>query len=84
MSVKLFVGNLSIDTTTEELRDLFAGVGEVRSCQVITDRDTGRSKGFGFIEMDSEASANAAKQKLTGQDLRGCALKVADATLRAV
>jgi cold-inducible RNA-binding protein len=79
MSAKLFVGNLSFETTSDEIRDLFSEVGPVESCQVITDRDTGRSKGFGFVEMNSKAEANAAKAKLDGQDLHGRALKVDEA-----
>ena len=79
MSAKLFVGNLSFETTSDEIRDLFSEVGPVDSCQVIMDRDTGRSKGFGFVEMSSKAEADAAKQKLDGQDLHGRALKVDEA-----
>ena len=79
MSAKLFVGNLSFDTTSDEIRDLFSEVGPVESCQVITDRDTGRSKGFGFVEMNSKAEANTAKEKFDGQDLHGRALKVDEA-----
>jgi len=79
MSAKLFVGNLSFETTSDEIRDLFSEVGPVESCQVITDRDTGRSKGFGFVEMNSAAEASAAKSKFDGQDLHGRALKVDDA-----
>jgi cold-inducible RNA-binding protein len=79
MSAKLFVGNLSFETTSDEIRDLFSEVGPVESCQVITDRDTGRSKGFGFVEMNSKAEANTAKEKFDGQDLHGRALKVDEA-----
>ena len=79
MSAKLFVGNLSYETTSDEIRDLFSEVGPVESCQVITDRETGRSKGFGFVEMNSKAEANAAKVKFDGQDLHGRALKVDEA-----
>jgi RNA recognition motif-containing protein len=79
MSAKLFVGNLSFETTSDEVRDLFSEVGTVESCQVITDRDTGRSKGFGFVEMNSRAEANTAKEKFNGQDLHGRALKVDEA-----
>jgi len=82
MSAKLFVGNLSPDTTGDELRDLFSEVGEVDSCQLITDRDSGRSKGFAFIEMTSTDSANSAKEKFNGQDLHGKPLKVNDAKPR--
>ena len=82
MSAKLFVGNLSPDTTGDELRTLFGEVGVVESCNVITDRDTGRSKGFAFVQMDSTETANAAKEKLNGLDLRGLALKVDEAKPR--
>jgi cold-inducible RNA-binding protein len=83
MSARLFVGNLSHDTTSDEIRDLFSEVGPVESCQVITDRDTGSSKGFGFVEMNSKASADAAKAKFDGQELRGRALKVDEAKPRS-
>lgn len=76
MSAKLFVGNLSPDTTSDELRALFSEVGGVDSCQLIMGPDTGRSKGFGFIEMNSVESADAAKEKLNGQVLNGRTLKV--------
>ena len=79
MSVKLFVGNLSTDTSGDDLRNLFSEVGVVESCQVITDRDTGRSKGFAFIEMNSLEAADTAKEKLNGHVLQGQALKVNDA-----
>ena len=82
MSARLFVGNLSHDTTSDEIRDLFSEVGPVESCQVITDRDTGSSKGFGFVEMDSKPNADAAKAKFDGQDLHGRALKVDEAKPR--
>jgi cold-inducible RNA-binding protein len=82
MSAKLFVGNLSSDTTGDELRTLFSGAGAVESCQLITDRDSGASKGFAFIEMDSRDNANSAKEKFNGQDLHGRALKVDDAKPR--
>jgi RNA recognition motif-containing protein len=78
----LFVGNLSHDTSSDELSTLFSTVGVVESCQLITDRDTGRSKGFGFIEMNSIEAADAAKEKFNGQDLHGRALKVNDAKPR--
>jgi RNA recognition motif-containing protein len=82
MSAKLFVGNLSNDTSSDELNALFSEVGVVQSCQLITDRDSGRSKGFGFIEMNSKEEAEAAKTKLNGQELHGRALKVNDAKPR--
>ena len=75
---RLFVGNLSADTSSEDLRALFSGAGQVESCQLITDRDTGRSKGFGFIEMNSKEAADAAREKFSGRDLHGRALKVSE------
>ena len=82
MSAKLFVGNLSPDTTGDELRALFSEAGEVDSCHLITDRDSGRSKGFAFIEMNTQDIANAAKEKFNGRDLHGKPLKVNDAKPR--
>lgn len=79
MSAKLFVGNLSFETTSDEIRDLFSEAGAVESCQVITDRDTGRSKGFGFVEMNSKTDAQTAREKFNGRDLHGRALKVDEA-----
>jgi RNA recognition motif-containing protein len=84
MSAKLFVGNLSFETTSDEIRDLFSEVGPVESCQVITDRDTGRSKGFGFVEMNSKAEASTAREKFNGHDLHGRALKVDEAKPKIV
>ena len=71
MSAKLFVGNLSFDTTSDEIRDLFSEVGPVESCQVITDRDTGRSKGFGFVEMNSRRRLMQPKKNSTGKTCTG-------------
>jgi cold-inducible RNA-binding protein len=82
MSAKLFIGNLSNDTSSNELSTLFSAVGVVESCQLITDRESGRSKGFGFIEMNSKEAADAAKERFNGQDLHGRALKVNDAKPR--
>ena len=79
MSVRLYVGNLSNETSGDDLRALFGEVGKVESCQLITDRETGRSKGFAFVEMDSIESGDAAKERLNGKDLHGQALKVNDA-----
>jgi len=67
MSKKLYVGNLSYRTTENTLRTLFAEFGEVQSVNVITDRETGRSKGFGFVEMDTEQAAAAATAALNGK-----------------
>jgi cold-inducible RNA-binding protein len=82
MQVRLFVGNLSAETTSAEIRDLFSAVGVVESCQVITSRETGHSKGFGFVEMDSREAANAVKEKFNGHDLHGKTLKVDEAKPR--
>lgn len=68
MSIKLFVRDLSPGMTGDELRDLFIGVGGVESCQLMSDRDTGRSKGFGFIEMNSKEAAEAVKQRFNGRE----------------
>lgn len=67
MSKKLYVGNLSYDVTSEDLRALFATHGAVQSADVIEDRDAGRSKGFGFVEMSSDDEAAAAINALNGQ-----------------
>jgi len=67
MSKKLYVGNLSYRTTENTLRTLFAEFGEVQSVNVITDRETGRSKGFAFVEMDTEQAATAATAALNGK-----------------
>ncbi len=69
MATNLFVGGLPYETTQEELAKLFAGCGSVASVKLIMDRDTGRSKGFGFIEMATEAEAQAAIKKLNGSTL---------------
>lgn len=82
MSAKLYVGNLSPETTGDELRTLFSEVGAVESCQLIMGPETGRSKGFGFIEMNSIEAADAAKEKFNGQELHGRALKINDAKPR--
>jgi RNA recognition motif-containing protein len=82
MSVKLFVGNLTQETTSTEIRDLFSAVGVVESCRLIADQETGRSKGFGFVEMNSREAADAAKEKLNGHTLHGKTLKVNEAKPR--
>lgn len=79
MAKKLFVGGLSWDTTDATLRDLFAQAGTVVSANVITDKFTGKSRGFGFVEMATDAEAEEAKQKLNGQQLDGRAITVNDA-----
>ena len=82
MPVKLFVGNLPQEATSTEIRDLFSTAGAVESCQLITDRETGRSKGFGFVEMNSREAANVAKEKFNGHNLHGKTLKVDEAKPR--
>ena len=76
---KIYVGNLSFNTTEDQLRDLFAAHGEVDSVSLITDRVTGRPRGFGFVEMPDDAAAQAAIEALNGQDLSGRALTVNEA-----
>jgi RNA recognition motif-containing protein len=66
MGKKLYVGSISFNATEESLQDLFSSIGEVESVKIITDRDTGRSKGFGFIEMSSEEDAKKAIEQLNG------------------
>jgi cold-inducible RNA-binding protein len=76
MATKLFVGKLSFDTTSESLQSLFAEYGTVISAQVIMDRDSGRSKGFGFVEMEDQAAAQAAIDALNGNEFEGRAIVV--------
>jgi len=76
MGSKLYVGNLSYDVTGSDLQSLFQSHGTVESAEVIADRDTGRSKGFGFVQMASESEAQAAIAALHGQDHAGRALTV--------
>ncbi len=80
--MKLYVGNLSYDTNDAELRDLFVPYGEPDSAKVITDRDTGRSKGFGFVEFADNAQATAAMNALNGKEVNGRALTVNEARPR--
>jgi len=79
MGKKLYVGNLSYDVTDGSLEQMFAAHGTVQSAQVIMDRDTGRSKGFGFVEMGSDQEAQAAIQALNGQQVWGRSLAVNEA-----
>lgn len=76
MSTNLYVGNLSFNTSTSQLEELFAEYGEVADAQVITDRETGRSRGFGFVEMGSSEEAQSAISGLNGKDVDGRQLKV--------
>ena len=82
MATKLFVGSLSWGVTDDQLADFFAQAGTVVSAKVITDRDTGRSKGFGFVEMSSDEEAKAAVEKLHNQELDGRAVTVNEARPR--
>ncbi len=79
MGKKLYVGNLSYDVDSSGLQELFGAHGTVESAEVIADRDTGRSKGFGFVEMGSDAEAQAAIAALNGQQYGGRALTVNEA-----
>lgn len=83
MGRKLYVGNLGYQVTNDELSKLFEPHGAVASAQVIMDRDTGRSKGFGFVEMQSDQEAQAATNALNGKDFGGRPLTVNEAKPRA-
>src|SRR5437667_5093852 len=82
MGKKLYVGNMSYDVDSSALEQMFAPHGTVQSAQIITDRDTGKSKGFGFVEMSSDAEAQAAISAMNGQDHGGRALTVNEAKPR--
>jgi cold-inducible RNA-binding protein len=82
MAIKLFVGGLSFSTSTDRLREVFAGVGAVESASVVTDRDTGRSRGFGFVEM-ADDDARKAIDELTGANMGGRSITVNEARPRA-
>jgi RNA recognition motif-containing protein len=79
MAKKIFVGNLSFQTTETDLSDMFGEIGQVESVQIITDRDTGRSKGFGFVQMADDAAAEKAIAQLNGKDIGGRNLTVNEA-----
>jgi len=72
----MYVSNLSFHTAEDDLRKLFEEFGSVSSAKVITDRETGRSRGFGFVEMDADGEANAAMKALNGKDIDGRSLSV--------
>ena len=82
MNKKLYVGNLSYDTAESQLETLFSGAGEVIEVTIIQDRDSGRSKGFGFVEMSTESAAAAAIEQFNGTSVDGRTLKVAEAQPR--
>ena len=79
MAKKLYVGNLSYNTSEDGLRNLFANYGNVMSAKIVFDRDTGSSKGFGFVEMSSDEEATAAISGTNGQELDGRQLRVNEA-----
>ena len=82
MGKKLYVGNLSYNVNSSDLQQLFSQFGDVQSAQVVTDRDTGRGKGFGFVEMGSESDANAAINGLNDSEHGGRRLTVNEAKPR--
>lgn len=79
MGKKIYVGNLSFHVDSAQLTDVFSDFGTVDSAKVITDRDTGRSKGFAFVEMATDGEAQAAIQKLNGMELSGRAMNISEA-----
>lgn len=82
-SSKLFIGGLSWGTDEKTLKDAFASFGEVTDCRIITDRDSGRSRGFGFVSFNSEGEAKAALEEMDGRDLAGRTIRVDYATDRS-
>jgi cold-inducible RNA-binding protein len=82
MSIKLYVGNLSFQTSSEDLQQLFSQAGTVESANVIEDRETGRSRGFAFVEMSSKEEGNAAIQQFNGHEVGGRSLNVNEAKPR--
>ena len=79
MTKKVYIGNMSYDTTEDKLRELFAAHGEVVSANVVTDNHTGRPRGFAFVEMTTDEAAQAAIAALNGQEVDGRQLNVAEA-----
>ena len=79
---KIYVGNLPWSTTDTDLQELFTTYGSVTSARVITDRETGRSRGFGFVEFDDDGEAQSAMEAMDGQDLDGRTLRVNEANDR--
>jgi cold-inducible RNA-binding protein len=82
MTIRLFVGNLNFKTTSEDLQELFGQVGEVQSASVVTDRETGRSRGFGFVEMASQEDGQRAIEQFNGKEYGGRNLTVNEARPR--
>ena len=82
MSMKLYVGNLSFQTSSEDLQQLFGQAGTVESASVVEDRETGRSRGFGFVEMSSKEEGDAAISQFNGKEIGGRALTVNEARPR--
>jgi len=82
MATKLFVGSLAFSATDDDLAQFFASAGTVVSAKVVIDRDTNRSKGFGFVEMSSDAEAKTAIEQLDGKELSGRAINVSEARPR--
>ena len=82
MPVNIYVGNLSYQTTEDTIRDLFVQHGQVEEVRMITDRETGRPRGFGFVTMPNDAEAQAAIAAINGQDFEGRALNVNEARPR--
>jgi len=82
MGRRLYVGNLAWAVSDQDLRELFSEAGKVESSQVIVDRETNRSRGFGFVEMGSDEAAEAAIKKFNGRDLKGRAIRVNEAQAR--
>jgi RNA recognition motif-containing protein len=82
MSTKLYVGNLAFQTTSQELQELFTQAGTVESASVVEDRDTGRSRGFAFVEMSTQEEATSAIEQFNGKEVGGRALKVNEAKPR--
>ena len=83
MANKLFIGSLPFATTSDELKEIFAKVGEVASANVVTDKMTGRSRGFGFVEMAKDEDAKTAIEKLNGSDVGGRKIFVSEARPQA-
>ena len=79
MGTRLFVGNLPFKATEDDIRELFVTAGEVKDCHLVTDRETGRARGFGFVEMATQDEADKAISSFDGQDFQGRALNVSEA-----